>query len=401
MYGESLAPLLFPEAAAIWLAGRKKIAKSSRQYYQAYIAALTRFFGEMRLADIGPGNLAAYQKERQAAIRATKRHRATNPAGVEHEWDGAQLINHEVGCLQQVLVRAGLWDALVKFYEPLPLPPEGPGIAVDPDEERHWFQTARSEPRWEVAYYASLLSRGTTAGPGEIRHLRLKDVRLDLPEGPLITVLRHIFGEGEQSRGVKNEFRERPLPLNLDAEKAVRWMWDRATAMGCCQPHHYLLPGRLPGGGPDPARPMGSWKKAHEAICREAGKKYPRLLNLRPYDFRHTAATDLMEDPTVSWATIEHMMGHRINSKTKRKYDHVRNEKLRSAAKSLQRGYVDVDRPAVEVAIVAPPAVGRVLPAPPPKPAEQLALDLFRYHQPEKKPPTSDARRAVGFAAGA
>jgi integrase len=352
MFGESLAHLLFPAAARLWLDGRRKLSKSSRRYYLDYIAALASFFGTMPLEEIHLGNIVTYQKDRQAQIRITKRHRATNPAGAENEWDGASLINHELSCLQQIMTRAGLWAEIAKFYEPLPLPKEGPGIALEPEEERHWFQVAKAGgTRWEIAYWCSLLSRGTTAGPGEIRHLRLKDIVLDPPEGPVIKVLRHTDG------GAKNEFRERPLPLNLDAEKAVCWLLDRARDLGACAPEHYLLPHRADRKGDvaDPTRPMGSWKRAHEAICQEAGKKYPRLLGLRPYDFRHTAATDLMEDPTVSWATIEHLLGHRINSKTKRKYDHIRNQKLRDAATALHRGH--------EIAIAtAAPAVERRAP---------------------------------------
>jgi integrase len=357
MSGVSFANLLFHDAAKTWLEGRKKIGLNTRKYYLCYIAALMPFFGEMRLAEIDIGNIAEYQTRRQEEVRLHRRHKASNVNGHPKDHDGASLINHELSCLGQILQRAGMWKAVSEFYEPLPLPPEGPGIALDPDEEQHLFQVGAKRKRWAVAYYASLLSRSTSAGPGEIRHLRLGDVRLnvDEPGGPMIRVLRHSV-EG----GVKNEFRERPLPLNPDALKAVEWMLERAHELGACEPHHFLLPHRAAKRGEkaDPTRPMGSWKRAHRAMCVEAGKKFPRIAKLRPYDFRHTAATDMMEDPSVSWTTIEHILGHRIDSKTKRKYDHIRNDKLRAAADALHRGHVAVR------AAIPPIAVAQAVPVP-------------------------------------
>jgi integrase len=145
-------------------------------------------------------------------------------------------------------------------------------------------------------------------------------------------------------RGVKNDFRKRPLPLHGDSHQAILWLLDRARGLGAGKPEHYLFPHRAAHRGalPDPARPMYKlgWKRAHYAICKEAAKKFPRLERLRMYDWRHLAATDMMEDPTISWTTIEHMLGHRINSKTKRKYDHIRNAALRAAAKTLDRGHL-------------------------------------------------------------
>jgi hypothetical protein len=69
------------------------------------------------------------------------------------------------------------------------------------------------------------------------------------------------------------------------------------------------------------------------------GRLHPRLLTGDPVDFRHTAATVLMEDPTMSWNTIENVLGHRIGSKTKRKYEHIRDATIKAAAEVLQAGY--------------------------------------------------------------
>lgn len=327
-----LAHLPFSEASAEWLRNRRGISAGTRRGYGEYLLHLNIFFGTMRLKDIHIWNVVCYQRERQQEIRGSRRHRARLDVDMAppQESDGGSRINHEISCLGQVLAHAGLWAEIAHFYEPLPLP-QSIGLALSAEEEEYLFAVARSRPRWLVAYCCGLLSRNTTAGPGEIRHLRRRDIELDSPRGSFI----HI------EEGVKNLFRKRPLPLNLDARWAVQQLLDRASALGANDPQHYLLPHRANRQGlpTDPDRPMGSWKKAHYAMCREAAKQFPRLARLRLYDYRHTAATDLLEDPAVSYTTIEHMMGHRISSHTKRKYDHLRNEALRVAADALNRGH--------------------------------------------------------------
>lgn len=344
MYGAALGELSFPSAATQWLRTRRSISDNTRKGYEEHIGLLSTFFGKMRLNEIHIGHLRSYQQMRQDNIRVSRRHQAGKRQVAALESDGASRINHEISCLGQVLKIAGLWEELKKFYEPLPLPKGSPGIALTTEEEKHLFQVARSRPRWMLAYCCALISRNTTAGPGEIRHLRLCDVDLDSQAGSFLHV----------EEGVKNEFRKRPIPLNSDAAKAVRWLLERAAGMGAREPLHYLLPHRAHhlGAAPDPTKPMGSWKKAHYAMCEEAAKKFPRLASLRLYDYRHTAMTDLLEDPAVSYTTIEHMAGHRINSNTKRKYDHLRNSALRVAANVLNRSHV----PAEEVELERKPS---------------------------------------------
>ncbi|ABF42150.1 phage integrase [Candidatus Koribacter versatilis Ellin345] len=335
MMGQYLGEQFFPEAAAVWLRNRKSISESTKKDYRDHIDHLSTFFGQMRLKDVHIGHVHTYQRSRQEAIRSSKRHLATRHGDRRLNTDGASRINHELSCLGQVLRMAGLWEELRKFYEPLPLPKDSAGMALAEEEERYLFEVAKSRPRWMVAYCCALISRNTTAGPGEIRHLRLGDIELDTPAGNFLRI----------EEGVKNEFRKRPVPLNNDALKAVRFLLDRATQrLGAWRPEHFLLPHRAheKGSQPDPTRPMGSWKKAHYAMCEEAGKKFPRLAHLRLYDYRHTAVTDLLEDPAVSFTTIEHMAGHRLNSNTKRKYDHLRNSALRVAADVLNRNHAGV-----------------------------------------------------------
>jgi integrase len=326
--------IAFPEAVREYLDSRRaRLGIRSFKLYNKYAEALLGFFGAFRLSEIEIGHVVAYQRERQAQIRSSKQHAyAKSKLGesVELATDGASIINHEISCvLQQVLRRAGLWAPIGKFYEPLPLPKAGPGIALSAEEERHLFQVAQSRPRWMVAYCCSLLSRNTTAGPGEIRHLRVRSVDL---RARAISI----------EEGVKNNFRIRTLPLNDAAYRCAELLLARyrdlmATHGIAESGDHYLLPHRADrrGDRPDPNRPIGSWKKAFYSLRAEAGKKYPRIATLRRYDFRHTACTLMLEDATVPYAAIEALMGHRLGSKTKARYNHIRDGSLRAAVEVL------------------------------------------------------------------
>ena len=342
---ESLAQLRFRDAWRLWLEERKNLSEGSRDSYRQYFQALGRFFGGFRLEEIRMAHLIRYQEIRRAAIQAVRQERGWPSEATP----GASRINHELSALGQVLRRAGLWEPLKRFYEPLRLPREGPGIALTEEEERHLFLVARSRPRWLVAYCCHLISLGTTAGPGEIRQLRLQD--LDL-------AAETIYVQG----GAKNRFRLRSLPLEGDAAWAVRRLLERyqcAMAKAGIEPspEHFVLyhRARRAGAQPDPTRPMGSWKRAHYSLRAQAGRKFPRLLRLRRYDLRHTAGTKMLEDPGVSYSTIERLMGHRLGSRTKQRYDHVRDATMRAAAVSLDGGHTKAPAAAGRAEVRKPP----------------------------------------------
>lgn len=329
----------FSEAAWKWLEGRRgHIAASTAKDYEDYIRTIERYFRlpdgsdarPLRLRDVHIGHIVAYQRSRQAHIRVSAQHKGTNAkrgANKPLPSDGGSRINHETCVLRQVLDAAGLWKGtdVARLFRPIPLPKEGPGIALTADEEKHLFDVASSRPRWLVAYYCSLLSRNTTAGPGEILHLRLRSIHTS--PSPMIMI----------EEGTKNDFRVRPIPLNSDARKAIAWLLSNAASKGSYLPEHYLLPHRadVAGGDPDPTRPMGSYKKAWGKLRAEAGKKYPRLLTLRRYDLRHTACTAMLENPAIPEATIEAIMGHRLGSRTKLRYRHLRDQTLRAATDAI------------------------------------------------------------------
>ena len=89
----------FSRASELWmeLRGRGHLKARTHESNAGYIAALGRFFGEMRLCDITAGHLRAYQIARtdnSLDVNGTR----TAP------WKraaGHSIINHELSCLAQ------------------------------------------------------------------------------------------------------------------------------------------------------------------------------------------------------------------------------------------------------------------------------------------------------------
>ena len=304
MDATAFAQLPFSDAFNLWLSSRVRIAPGTRRDYLNDFHRMAPYFGPLPLSQITIEHVNNYRADR--AERA-----------------GPGRINKELNCLQQIMTRAGVWAPIGLWYERLPQPPSSIGIALQPDEEAHLFRVASSRPRWIVAYCASLIARNTSACPGELRALTLENV--DREKCTWIKV----------ARGCKNAYRVRSLPCNPHAQWALRHLYARAQRQGAYLGTHYLLPGR----GPDPSRPMIGWYKAWRSLRNEVAKKYPRLSRLRFYDCRHSAATGLLEDPSVSYPTIERILGHRLSSYTKELYSHVRDEAIRKAVNAIASGH--------------------------------------------------------------
>jgi hypothetical protein len=129
---------LFSTACEAWLATHaRNIAPSSVKDYRNNFKVLIPVFGNLRLNEIRIEHFSAYQGS----------HRA-----------GPSRINHELNTVSQILDRVNLWEPIKRGYDPLPLPRSSPGIALEPEEERHLFSVAQSKPgHWLVAYCASLI----------------------------------------------------------------------------------------------------------------------------------------------------------------------------------------------------------------------------------------------------
>jgi integrase len=91
----------------------------------------------------------------------------------------------------------------------------------------------------------------------------------------------------------------------------------------------------------DPTRPQSTFLWCWKQLRKEVAKKYPHLAKLRFYDNRHTANTRMLENPAIPYNAIEHYMGHQVNSKTKRLYDHIRDSTIQAASESLSSGHYE------------------------------------------------------------
>jgi integrase len=296
----ALTTLAFQAAAETWLETRRPYL-SPRTYsdYASYVRILNAFFGEMRLTEIGPDHIRAYQRMRMARA-------------------GASCINKECSVLQQMLKRIGRWPEIEANYQPLPLPKESPHRALTPQEEDRLYRIGTTNPNWDVAYCAFVLSINTTCGPGEIRHLRRVDIDFE----------NHTMRV--QPEGAKNEARIRVIPLNQSALRAIEYLWQRAETLGSTGPHHYVIPFRLKKGTYDPDRPAKGWRYALNEMLVTAG------LDISGYSFRHHAITKLLENPKVSDETAEAIAGH-ISARMKKRYSHTRIEVKRAAVEALER----------------------------------------------------------------
>jgi integrase len=294
-----LASLPFPEAAKAWLESRRSyLSESTQENYTVYIGTLSKYFADFHLQEISADQIRAYQHARLGSVI----------------WSS---VNKETSILQQMLKRIGRWPEIAHDFQPLPPPKKDDetGRCITDDEESRFFTAAFSNSAWCVAAWASLLSVNTTAGPGEILHLRLRD--LDLTE----KLTLRIAPEGAKNRN----FRVRVIPLNESALWAARMFLARARHVcRCAAPEHYLIPFNEAPHTYNPNRPQGSYYKAFNAILDSA------KLDFRPYDFRHTAITRLLENPDVPLEVARSIAGH-VSDRMIRRYFHGRLSAQRSA----------------------------------------------------------------------
>ena len=300
MRTEPLTSVAFAKAAAVWLESRRPyIAQKTAHEYSLNIKTLSSYFGEMRLQEITPDQVRAYQKMRMTQC-------------------GPFAINHECCVLSQMRKRIG---KPFHDYQPLPLPKEIRGRALTEPERKKLLDTAASDPNWLAACCFARISVNTTAGPKEVMTLRLKDVDL----------ANRLFFVGPQ--GAKNIHRIRPIPLNDEALDALTIAMQRAKSLGACEPWHHVFPFRANKGKKhDPSRHQTTFKTAWNKLVAAAG-----IGRCRMYDLRHTAITDLLQDPETSDEQAEQLAGH-IDAKTKKHYSHTQIEKLRAAVERLGPG---------------------------------------------------------------
>ena len=283
------------QVAPGWLAYRKQIvAPLTVRIDRERLKPLLKSFGNRRLCDITIDDILAYRALRQSEV-------------------GHRTINLEVKVLRQILKAHKLWVRIGDDYRPLKENSRGPGQALADEQERALFATARSNPRWEVAYYAALLAANTTARGCELKSLQLRDV--DLMEGQI-----HV-------RSSKTQAGVRVVPLNQTALWAASKLFERAKKLGASEPEHYLFPA-CERGQIDVIVPQKTWKSAWRSLTVEAGMK-----GLRFHDLRHHAITQLAEKG-VPDQTLMAIAGH-VSKQMLEHYSHIRMKAKREAVKAI------------------------------------------------------------------
>jgi hypothetical protein len=276
-----------------------------------------------------------------------------------------RTVNLECKLLRQVLKAAKVWGSIADDYKALKEDRRGPGRALEEPQERLLFDTARSKPGWDAAFYSALISANTTARGVEIKSLRIADVTL-------------LDREVCVNRSKGNTAGVRRIPLNDAAMWGFARLLERANALGATEPEHFLLPrfryretktaGH--GTGYDPTRPQKTWRTAWRSLVKETGRRAGReaaraalesgqglraaisawkraaapFSKLRFHDLRHLAITKLAESE-ASDQTIMALAGHMDRSMLEH-YSHIRSTAKRKAVEAI-RSYVPEEEPPV------------------------------------------------------
>jgi integrase len=309
---------------------------------------LLKHFSGRRVAEIDAAAIRGYQVARAKEV-------------------GPRTINLETRVLRYVLRAAKTWGSIADDFKPLKEDRRGPGRAIEEGQERLLFDTARSKPEWDAAFYAALAAANTTMRGCELKGLRLQDVNL---------VDREVV-----IRRSKTETGVRGIPLNDGALWAFARLLERAGALGAVNPEHFLFPRFLyrqtktagHGTGHDPTRPQKTWRTAWRALVKETGRRAGReaarealqagqglrggfaawrraaapFRGLRFHDLRHLAITKLAESE-ASDQTIMSIAGH-LDPRMLSHYSHIRAAAKRKAVDAI-RSYVPEEAPTVRTA---------------------------------------------------
>lgn len=294
---KNISTLTFSEARVYWAARRVQatgLKAGTHERDNAYMEALAQFFGPLRLCEISPGHLRAYQMARPknrmrvagAEVRPWKRTAANS------------TINHELALLGRVLQHCRLWKNLKEYYFPLPVPKWSPREIMSEEEEAQFFADGARHPQAQLAYQVACLTNNTTASGSELRFLRLKHIFLRPAKE-----ISEIYIPPE---GVKNDSRPRKIALNRTAKWAMQQLYRRALQLGCSAPDDYLFPFWIHRGKYDPTRPASKTflRKSWAALLKVTG--HPEL---KPHDLRHNCITRLLEEGSDP-ETVRSIAGH-------------------------------------------------------------------------------------------
>jgi integrase len=309
------------------------LAENSIRIDRERSGPLLKHFSGRRVSTIDIAAIRAYQTARQKQV-------------------GNRTVNLETKLLRFVLKAAKKWTAIADDYKPLPEDRRGPGRAIEESQEKLLFDTAKSRPEWDAAFYAALVAANTTMRGVEIKNLHISDVNL-------------IDGEVRVNRSKGNTAGVRGIELNAGAMWAFAKLLERANALGSIAPDHFLLPRALyrqtkaasRGTGYDPTRPQKTWRTAWRSLVREAARRaadgitdeaerkkaMAPFIGLRFHDLRHLAVTKLAESG-ASDSTVQSMAGHMSRAMMEH-YSHIRRGAKRKAVDSIY-SYVPEEIPA-------------------------------------------------------
>ena len=320
---KELARMPFSEARHHWTRFQVQatdIKASTHDRDESYMDALEKFFKHVRLCEITPGQLRAYQ-----IARGKNMMRSNGQA--KHPWRrtaGHSTINHELALLGRILDHCQLWAPLRKYYFPLGIPKWSPREIMTEEEEERFFNDGAIHPQAQLAYWMAAITNNTTASGLELRGLRLKHLFLNPANG-----ISEIYVPPDS---VKNDSRPRKIALNVTAKWAIKECLKRAVQLGSCQPDHYLFPFRIKRNQYDPTRPAGktflrkSWAKLIEVTG------HPEL---RLHDLRHHCITRLLENG-VDPETVRSISGH-LTPEMMEYYSHHRARAKYRAVKRIER----------------------------------------------------------------
>jgi integrase len=312
------------------------LSENSRRIDKERSGPLLKHFTGRRVSTIDAAAIRAYQAERSRKV-------------------GNRTINLETKLLRNVLKTAKTWATVADDYKPLKEDRRGPGRAIEEHQEKLLFDTARSRPGWDAAFFCALVAANTTMRGCELKSLRIANIDLLNRE---VSIQRSKGG----TAGVRR------IPLNDGAVWGFARLLERAQALGSTAPEHFVLPGFKyrskkadHGTGYDATRPQKTWRTAWRALVKEAGRRAGRkaaqeaigqgwrpgiaawrraaasFSGLRFHDLRHLAITKLAESE-ASDAVIMSISGHLSRSMMEH-YSHVRAAAKRTAVDAI-RSYV-------------------------------------------------------------
>lgn len=324
---------------------KPQLAENTIRLEKERSGPLLKHFSGRRVAEIDAAAIRAYQLARMKQV-------------------GTRTVNLECKVLRHVLKAARVWGTISDDYKALKEDRRGPGRAIEEGQERILFDTARSKPEWDAAFYAAMVAANTTMRGCELKGLRLCDVNLVDRE---VTIRRS-----------KTDTGVRRIPLNGGALWAFARLLERAGALGAVNPDHFLFPRCLSrqtkiaghGTGYDCTRPQKTWRTAWRALIKEsartAGREGARAAlqagqglrggfaawrraaapfrGLRFHDLRHLAITKLAESEAPD-ATIMSIAGH-LDRAMLEHYSHIRAAARRKAVDAI-RSYVPEEQPPV------------------------------------------------------